>query len=121
MILDLNHVNIVTQKLKETRDFFVDVLGLVEGPRPDLGFDGYWLYAGDKAVIHLQSLDRAPGGRGAAGPLDHAAFDVADLAAAKARLTERGVPFREIVSPPRGQLFLNDPNGVRIELSGTVG
>jgi catechol 2,3-dioxygenase-like lactoylglutathione lyase family enzyme len=120
LILDLNHVNIVTPRLDETRDFFVSVLGLVEGPRPDLGFDGYWLYAGDKAVLHLQSLDRLDGRRGVSGPLDHAAFDVADLAAAKARLEQRGVPFREVISPPRGQLFLSDPNGVRIELGGRV-
>jgi len=121
LILDLNHINIVTPKLDETRDFFVQVLGLTEGPRPDLGFDGYWLYAGAKAVLHLQSLDRAGDKRGAAGPLDHAAFDIADLDAAKARLAEHGVPFREFINPPRAQLFLSDPNGVRIELSATVG
>lgn len=120
MILDLDHVNIVTPKLQETRDFFVDLLGLVEGHRPDLGFDGYWLYAGDKAVIHLQSLDRLDGRRGPSGPLDHAAFQIADFAAARARLQAAGVEFREAISPPRGQLFLNDPNGVRIELGGRV-
>lgn len=120
MILDLDHVNIVTPKLEATRDFFVRVLGLAEGPRPDLGFDGHWLYAGDKAVIHLQSQDRLDGRRGPSGPLDHAAFQVADLAAAKARLEAAGVPYREIISPPRGQLFLSDPNGVRIELGGRV-
>lgn len=120
MILDLDHVNIVTPRLAETRDFFVQVLGLVEGFRPDLGFDGHWLYAGDKAVIHLQSLDGLGGRRGASGPLDHVAFQVADFAAAKARLQAAGVDFREVLSPPRGQLFLNDPNGVRVELGGRV-
>ena len=121
MILDLNHINIVTPRLAATRDFFVDVLGLTEGPRPDFGFDGYWLYAGGKAVVHLQSLDRAPDQRGASGPLDHAAFDVADLALARQRLDAHGVPFSEVrLSPTRGQLFLDDPNGVRIELGGPL-
>ena len=122
MILDLNHINIVTQKLDETRDFFVGVLGLNEGPRPNFPFEGYWLYAGDKAVVHLMSLDMAPGGRGAASALDHAAFEVADLSAAKRRLAERGIEFREaLVAPGRGQIFLRDPNGVQIELGGPLG
>jgi catechol 2,3-dioxygenase-like lactoylglutathione lyase family enzyme len=121
VILDLNHINIVTRKLDETRDFFVGVLGLAEGARPNFPFEGYWLYAGDKAVVHLMSLDMTPG-RGASSPLDHAAFDVASLDAAKRRLTEHGVEFREaVVSPGRGQLFLHDPNGVQIELGGPLG
>lgn len=120
MILDLNHVNIVTARLAETRAFFVDVLGLSDGPRPNFPFAGHWLYAGDKAVIHLQDFD-ADAGRGASGPLDHAAFDVADLSAAKRRLDAKGVAYQEIrLTPERGQLFLRDPNGVRIELGGPV-
>lgn len=122
MILDLNHVNIVSPKLDETRDFFVTVLGLTVGDRPEIPFDGYWLYAGDKAVVHLQSLDRIAGARGVAGPLDHAAFDVADLETAKRRLAEHGVDFFEVLVPGtgRGQLFLSDPNGVSIELGGPL-
>jgi catechol 2,3-dioxygenase-like lactoylglutathione lyase family enzyme len=121
LILDLNHINIVTPKLDETRDFFVGVLGLDEGPRPNFPFDGYWLYAGDKAVVHLMSLDLAPEKRAAISPLDHAAFEVSDLNAAKRRLDEHGVRFREaLVSPVRGQVFFEDPNGVQIELGGPV-
>src|SRR6202007_3128839 len=108
------HVNIVTPKLKETRDFFVEVLGLTEGDRPAVGFDGYWLYAGDKAVMHLQSMDFSPDGRGPSGPLDHAAFDVGDLKIARERLSQHGIKFAEVtVRPGWGQLFLKDPNGVR--------
>ena len=33
-VLTLDHVNIATDKLAETRAFFIDVLGLTEGPRP---------------------------------------------------------------------------------------
>ena len=122
MILDLNHVNIVSPKLDETRDFFVEVLGLTIGARPDVPFDGYWLYAGAKPVVHLQSHDRLSGARGASGPLDHAAFDVDDLTAAKQRLTEHGVAYSEIRIPgsSRGQLFLRDPNGVNVELGGPL-
>jgi catechol 2,3-dioxygenase-like lactoylglutathione lyase family enzyme len=121
LILELNHINIVTPRLDETRDFFVRILGLSEGPRPDFPFVGHWLYAGDKALVHLMSLDLAPEKRAALSPLDHAAFEVADLDAAKRRLDEHGVRFRENrVSPVRGQIFFEDPNGVQIELDGPV-
>ena len=120
MILDLNHINITSPKLEETRDFFVKVLGLKVGARPAIPFDGYWLYAGDKPVVHLQSFDRLGGGRGASGPLDHAAFDVADLKVARQSLNDHGVAFTEIALPGtgRGQLFFTDPNGVNLEIGG---
>jgi catechol 2,3-dioxygenase-like lactoylglutathione lyase family enzyme len=121
LILDLNHINIVTPKLDETRDFFVGVLGLLAGPRPTFPFEGYWLYAGDKPLVHLMSLDLAPGKRGAISPLDHAAFEVDDLNEAKRRLDANGLSYREnMVSPVRGQVFFEDPNGVQIELGGPV-
>ena len=120
VILDLNHINITSPKLEETRDFFVKVLGLKVGPRPNVPFDGYWLYAGDKALVHLQSFDRLAGARGASGPLDHAAFDVADLKVAKQSLSDHGVAFTELNLPGtgRGQLFFIDPNGVNLEIGG---
>ena len=117
----LQHYTIEPTDLEATKTFYCDVLGLESGDRPPLGFPGYWLYAGDKAVVHLMSLDMAKGGRGTISPLDHAAFEVADLDAARRRLAEHGVGFREVlVAPGRGQLFLNDPNGVQIELGGPV-
>ncbi|AWN17961.1 hypothetical protein [Salinisphaera sp. LB1] len=36
-----------TDALKATRDFFIALLDLTVGYRPDFGFPGYWLYAGD--------------------------------------------------------------------------
>jgi catechol 2,3-dioxygenase-like lactoylglutathione lyase family enzyme len=49
----LDHVSIGTDKLRQARDFYVELLGLAGGPRPKLKSTGYWLYAGDDAVIHL--------------------------------------------------------------------
>ena len=122
MIIDLNHVNIVTDKVGETTEFFERVLGLKTGYRPPFDFDGAWLYAGDKPVVHLQALDSspnaAPSERGRSGPLDHASFEVADIAVAGARLTENGVTFRQVTSPDgrNHQIFFREPNGAVIEL-----
>lgn len=118
MIIDLNHVNITTPRLDETRDFFTEVLGLTVGYRPPFGVDGWWLYAGDKPVVHL--IAPAPGEpeRPSPSPFDHAAFEIGDYEAAKARLTEHGVSFRQFDAPDgrARQLFFRDPNGVTIEL-----
>jgi len=55
-IRGIDHINIGTHRLEETRAFFRDVLGLTEGWRPDFPFGGAWLYAGDGAVVHLVDL-----------------------------------------------------------------
>jgi catechol 2,3-dioxygenase-like lactoylglutathione lyase family enzyme len=121
MIRQIDHINIATEKLEETRAFFVDVLGFEDGPRPDLNFTGHWLYAGGRAIVHLQPA------KGAVGPsrasaLNHAAFEIGDLDALTARLTAHGVAYRTIHIPnaPVRQLFLEDPNGVILEFSARV-
>lgn len=131
MIIDLNHVNILTDRVEETVAFFERVLGLKAGYRPDFDFDGAWLYAGERPLIHLQtpgsSKNRradAPVGQSAfgQGPLDHASFEVADIAVARERLKANDVTFRETRSPDgrNDQIFFRDPNGVTIELIAKV-
>ncbi len=46
-IAGFSHVAIVCTNLDEARDFYIDVLGLTELPRPDFGIPGMWLRAGD--------------------------------------------------------------------------
>ena len=56
-INELNHINIRTVKMEETKDFFVDVVGLEIGFRPDFPSHGYWLYCGDVPIVHLSLSD----------------------------------------------------------------
>ena len=51
------------------------------------------------------------------------AFQAADLAGTRARLADLGVAFEERTVPGQGlvQLFVRDPDGVRIELNFPVG
>ena len=137
MTLQINHFSIRTLDLPASQHFYCDVLGLVAGPRPPFPFPGLWLYAGDTAVyanaaVHIIGIDRGdPGGlqeylgdRAEASPqgtgaVDHLAFFSTGLAAALARLREHGVPFRERTVPllDLHQIFVDDPNGVVIELN----
>ena len=43
MIHAMNHFTVLSDDLVKTLVFYVDLLGLKPGPRPDLGFPGAWL------------------------------------------------------------------------------
>jgi catechol 2,3-dioxygenase-like lactoylglutathione lyase family enzyme len=103
-------------RLEETRTFFEEVLDLRTGSRPDFELSGYWLYAGDRDVVHLVGTDNAKTPSKAA-TINHFALRVADIEAAAVDLQRRGVPF-EREDTPGGelrQLYVTDPNGVRVE------
>jgi catechol 2,3-dioxygenase-like lactoylglutathione lyase family enzyme len=117
-IRGVDHINIGTDRLEETRAFFRDVLGLLEGYRPDFPFGGAWLYAGEGAVVHLVELPegKRPSSEAA---LDHFALRIDDYDDAIGRLTAAGVRYRAVDIPgtPIRQINLRDPNGVNIELN----
>lgn len=116
MIAGIDHANISTTKLAETRAFFVDVLGLKVGPRPNFSFGGAWLYAGGQAVVHL--VERA-NARTPDGAIDHFSLTVTDLEAMLARLDQAKVPYvvQDIPDGFGRQAFVKDPNGVTVELT----
>jgi catechol 2,3-dioxygenase-like lactoylglutathione lyase family enzyme len=117
-IRGIDHINIGTNRLDETRAFFRDVLGLSEGWRPDFPFGGAWLYAGDGAIVHLVELSEAKKPSSEAA-LDHFAFRIDDYDGTVRRLEAAGVAFRPIDIPgtPIRQIFIRDLNGVNIELN----
>ncbi len=113
----LDHVNVSTSDLDASRRFYVDVLGLRDGERPPFESRGAWLYCGDEPVVHLVAREDA--GAQSAGAVDHFAFRAQDLAGVVARLNERGIAYSLRTVPGRGlrQVFIHDPDGVKIELS----
>ncbi len=121
-ITSLNHINIRTDLMEETKDFYVDVVGLTIGWRPDFDEHGYWLYAGESAIVHLSpsepdsSVRTDPDGMG--NGLDHIGLFAAGLDDMKSTLAKRGIGYRTaLVSGGQIlQVFLYDPNGVLVEL-----
>ena len=113
----LDHYTLRTADLDAAVDFYVEVLGLRNGERPAFAFPGAWLYCGDAPVVHLVGVEGEV--EAGTGPIDHIAFRASDLDAYAKRLTERSIPFerRQVPGRPLRQLFLTDPNGVRIELN----
>jgi len=49
----IDHYLLQTTDLAATRDWYVKVLGMREGPHPDFKFPVVWLYLGDKDVLHV--------------------------------------------------------------------
>jgi len=114
-ILSLDHVNIATAQLKETRDFYCDVLGLTEGYRPAFAVAGYWLYVDDQPIVHLQ---QASDDEGRLGPVRHFALCVASLDEVTKLLDRADVAYRRTQTPDGvfEQVFLRDPSGAQLEL-----
>lgn len=116
----LQHVNIRCVDARRSRDFYVNLIGLVEGDRPPVGSVGYWLYVGGVPVIHLTERTPAHGPAVAgSGTIDHIAFRGQDLDGTRARFDAAGLPYRQDVIPRDGtiQLFVHDPDGVKVELN----
>ena len=115
-VTGMNHFTVLTDDLERTRAFYVGLLGLVEGPRPPLGFPGAWLYASGTPILHVIAGRPLPVER--RGVLDHMAFSARGLTELSARIDAAGVPSTLRKQPDSGvwQLFLEDPNGARVEL-----
>lgn len=113
----VHHVSINVGDHAEAHRFYTDVLGLTELPRPDLGFPGSWLAAGDQE-IHLLEVEGVEAPKG-----QHFALRVHDLDVAIAHLADHGVSTTqpsEIAGVCR-QAFFQDPTGNLIELNQPIG
>jgi len=135
--LVLNHFSIRTPDLAACERFYCRALGMRVGPRPPFPFPGLWLYPEGlddyaQASVHIIGVDRDDpeglkqylGERDEAGLrgngcVDHLAFFATGLAAMRARLAAMGIAARERAVPLLGlhQLFVDDPNGVVVELN----
>ena len=130
-ISHLEHFLIQTADLEATRDWYVNVLGFREGPHPDFKFPVVWLYLGERDVVHLtqggknvsdnrkaylgQQSDASHG----SGVVDHVAFRSTGLRDMMEHLQRHKIEFRQRMVSDQGlfQLFLLDPNGVKVELN----
>lgn len=127
----LEHFLIQSPDIDATRDWYVKALGMRDGPHPDFGFPVHWLYVGDVPVLHLtQGGKEVPKDRlrylgqqseetEGTGVIDHVAFRATGLEATIAHLKKLGIPFKErqVDDQALYQLFLFDPQGVKVELN----
>ena len=117
----LDHITLNVAELDASLVFYVDVLGLRQGHRPAFDSPGAWLYSGDRPIVHLVA-GRAHG-EASTGALDHVALRAEGLAAMVARLAAASIVHETFTVPGLGlkQIFVRDPDGVRIELTFAAG
>jgi len=117
----LHHVLVLTDDLETTRAFY-EALGLEVGERPPLEFPGYWLYLDRVPCLHIAERAAYEAHASTLGlrveeAIDHVAFAAADYEQVATRLEEAGVDAVPNAAPGIRQLFLTDPNGVRVEIN----
>ena len=141
IVMSFDHVNINTRYLKETIEFY-EMLGFVNGPRPEFSFKGAWLYLDHNinlkhspypqtAYIHLVEIP-AIAFTFSSGTIDHIAFrcDVSLFKETQNLLDEHNISYsynrvllekgnNEKSDPPSAidQLFIYDPNEIKVELN----
>lgn len=127
----IEHVLIQTSDIAKTVEWYVRVLGMRAGFTPDFKFPVQWLYLGDNDVVHVteggantsENRKRYVGQQTTAtegsGAIDHVAFRCTGLKDTLAHLRAEGVEFKERQVNDQGlyQLFLFDPNGIKVELN----
>ena len=121
-VLALTHYNLRASRelLDALRDFYCTAVGLTQGERPPFSSFGYWLYVGNKDVLHLTQAHegelRTPH---VATTFDHVAFTCGNRAEVEARLNALGIQFSVDCVPLTGQvqLFFQDPAGNGVELN----
>ena len=126
------HVLILADDVEKTKNFYVDILGLEVGYRPDFPFKGYWLYLKDNkkaACIHLAMRKQETGQdyyigkkddvKSGSGAIDHVSFNSVDIEGMKSKLEEVSIEYthRKVPGFPLEQLFIDDPDGVKVELN----
>jgi len=128
----IEHYLVAADNMERTRDWYRDVLGMQEGWHPDFGFPVYWMYLDGKDVVHIGQSGKHAGdnqrtylGRLAqdagagTGAIDHIAFRAEGLKQTMAHLRRCGIEFNERRANGQAlyQLFMYDPNGVKVELN----
>jgi catechol 2,3-dioxygenase-like lactoylglutathione lyase family enzyme len=121
MILSINHIQLVAEKdlVLKLRDFYCDVVGLSEGFRPAFERFGFWLYIGDKDVLHIITPKEGDGRSPQKSSFDHVAFKTSNYQAVLKKLESLNITFEEKLIPgmTAHQIFLRDPAGNRVELN----
>ena len=116
----IRHTGVPVIDVDKAREFYGDVLGFTEIPRPEIrGIPGIW-YECNGTQVHIIGQRNEMAAQGFPGVGTHIAIQVEDFEEAKRVLTEKGIAFNEFTPPPHignaPVLFVRDPDGNVVEL-----
>ncbi|MFT2110392.1 hypothetical protein [Marinomonas sp. 2405UD68-3] len=114
----LDHINISapTDIIDQEKAFLIDIFDLIDGEKSSTAQAGYWLYHGDRALVHLTFSDRhAPLEK--PRYLDHVAFRLTNFDGFIQKLVDRHLEHTVYLTPETGerQIFFHTPSGIRLE------
>ena len=109
----IHHVSINVKDVDAAVGFYVDLLGMELLERPNFGFPGAWMRAGEQEV-HLLGVHSGPPPKE-----QHFAFKVADVDEVKAALEAAGRSCSEPmeITGVCRQAFTHDPSGNLVEFN----
>ena len=124
----LDHVNIITDKLGETADFYAALLNLDrrDAPPPLTPANAQWMYdAAGKAIVHINSVDcprtfnRSVEPGALTGAIHHVALNCSGYDEVTRRIEAMGLSHQTNTVEAIGlrQIFTADPNNVLLELN----
>lgn len=135
----LDHYSVRTEMVERAVEFYEKAMGLQEGPRPPFNFPGAWLYQSTESgeivgasVVHIVGIntdgsaglndylgDKPLSQQTGSAALDHIAFTATDIDDMYTRLAQHRIKYRERKVPAMDlhQIFVEDPDGVTIELN----
>jgi len=114
---DFHHAAVRVTDVERARNFYINVLGFKQIPRPDVPSPGAWLSLGN-AQVHLI---HGPANRAEAEPgmatKPHIAIVIDDFSNAGAELEKHGIKHKVMIGSVAGSVIvLQDPDGNAIEL-----
>lgn len=127
----LDHVNIRASRMEPTVGFYRDILGMEVTPVPgqaDMS-QAAWIVARDgRPVVHINLAIEGPDFLGedvrwadlhGSARVHHVAFDCGDYDEILGRINRAGLAarFNEVPQINLRQIFVNDPDGILIELN----
>lgn len=117
-VTGLDHYALLTSDIERTTRFYTEVVGLEVGFRPQLTFQGVWLYAGGQPIVHI--IEGKPIAGKDTGAVDHLALKaVGGVDDALQKIKSHGVEYtmRKLERTGVTQVFFRDPDGVGVELN----
>ncbi|KAM7252165.1 hypothetical protein ACFE04_024048 [Oxalis oulophora] len=120
-LMALNHVSFVCKSIKESVNFYVNVMGFMLVKRPSsFDFEGAWLF-NYGIGIHLLQSNNAPTKKEKINPKDnHISFQCTNVELVMQKLKQNGIEYATATVLEGGitvdQLFFHDPDGYMVEI-----
>ncbi|REG86554.1 VOC family protein [Marinomonas pollencensis] len=126
MNIRFDHLSLSAKHPEVMRDFLVELLGLKVGKRSQLNFKGYFLFAGDKDVIHIFGQPMRRGVEqdsllyAEQNIVHHVSFFCDDYQEVLARVERMGLAHSIAAVPdsPVKQIFVRAPENLILEIQG---